>query len=126
MTFYVSTCNLTPQFPAGSDGLNQLTDESRWDNQQALSILRVITNFDSTANNLLSNLRWVDRAVNVRNCGVKGQIPWRYVSPAFGRLKSQYVHPVTRRKIHVGTYDDAYKAHCQALAHRLENHWIAQ
>jgi len=78
------------------------------------------------ANNLLSNLRWVDRASNVRNCGVKGRIPWRYVSPAFGRLKSQYVHPVTKRKIHVGTYDDAYEAHCQALAHRLENHWITQ
>jgi len=78
------------------------------------------------ANNLLSNLRWVDRASNVRNCGVKGRIPWRYVSPAFSRLKSQYVHPVTKRKIHVGTYDDAYEAHCQALAHRLENHWITQ
>lgn len=78
------------------------------------------------ANNLLSNLCWVDRAANVRNCGVKGQIPWRYVSPAFDRLKSQYVHPVTKRKIHVGTYDDPYEAHCQALAHRLENHWITQ
>jgi hypothetical protein len=31
------------------------------------------------ANNLLSNLRWVNRASNVRNCGVKGRIPWRYV-----------------------------------------------
>lgn len=76
------------------------------------------------ANNLISNLRWVSRTANVRNCGVKGRIPWRYVSPAFSRLKSQYVHPVTKQKIHVGTYDDAYEAHCQALAHRLENLWI--
>jgi hypothetical protein len=78
------------------------------------------------ANNLISNLHWVDRAANVRNCGVKGQTPWRYVSPAFGRLKSQYVHPATKKKTHVGTYDNAYEAHCQALAHRLENHWINQ
>lgn len=42
------------------------------------------------------------------------------------QLKAQYVHPVTRQKIHVGTYDNAYQAHCQALAHRLENHWIVQ
>ena len=76
------------------------------------------------ANNLIANLRWVDRAANVRNCGVKGQTPWRYVSPAFGRLKSQYVHPTTKKKTHVGTYDNAYEAHCRALAHRLENHWI--
>jgi hypothetical protein len=80
----------------------------------------------NSANNLISNLRWVDRAANVRNCGVKGQILWRYVSPAFGRLKSQYVHPATKKKTHVGTYDNAYEAHCQALAHRLENHWINQ
>ena len=76
------------------------------------------------ANNLISNLRWVDRAANNRNRKVEGQIPWRYVSPAFGRLKSQYVHPATKKKTHVGTYDDAYEAHCEALAHRLENHWI--
>lgn len=78
------------------------------------------------ANNLLSNLRWVNRSANVSNCRVKGQIPWRYVSPAFGRLKAQYVHPVTKKKIHVGTYDDPHEAHCQTLAHRLENHWINQ
>lgn len=76
------------------------------------------------ANNLISNLRWVDRAANNRNRKTEGQIPWRYVSPAFGRLKSQYVHPATKKKTHVGTYDDAYEAHCQALVHRLENHWI--
>lgn len=78
------------------------------------------------SNNLISNLRWTNRSGNVRNCRVKGQIPWLYVSPAFGRLKSQYVHPVTKKKIHVGTYDNAYEAHCHALAHRLENHWINQ
>lgn len=78
------------------------------------------------ANNLLSNLRWSTRSANVRNCRRKGQIPWLYVSPAFGRLKSQYVHPVTRKKTHVGTYDDACEAHLAALAHRLENHWIDQ
>ena len=78
------------------------------------------------ANNLLSNLRWVDRAANVRNCHTKGQIPYRYVSVAFNRLKAQYVHPVTKKKTHVGTYDDPYEAYCSALAHRLENHWIDQ
>jgi hypothetical protein len=79
------------------------------------------------ANNLLSNLWWVSRRQNVVNCGVKGKYPWRYVGMAYGgRIKSQYTHPVTKKKIHVGTFDDAYEAHLAALAHRLENHWIDQ
>ena len=79
----------------------------------------------NTTNNLLSNLRWVSRGQNTANCRVKGKYPWRYVAKAYGgRIKSQYVHPITKRKIHVGTYDDAYEAHIAAIAHRLENHWI--
>jgi hypothetical protein len=77
------------------------------------------------ANNLISNLRWVSRQQNAANCRVKGKYPWRYVAMAYGgRIKSQYVHPATRKKIHVGTFDDAYEAHLAALAHRFENHWI--
>jgi hypothetical protein len=78
-------------------------------------------------NNSLSNLRWVTRGQNIANCRVKGEYPWRYAAKANGgRVKSQYVHPKTKQKIHVGTFDDPYEAHLAALAHRLENHWIDQ
>jgi hypothetical protein len=78
-------------------------------------------------NNSLLNLRWVTRGQNTANCRVKGKYPWRYVAKAYGgRIKAQYVHPETKQKVHVGTFDDPYEAHLAALAHRLENHWITQ
>lgn len=76
------------------------------------------------SNNLLSNLRWVSHSTNISNRHYKNSIGWRYVSQAFSRVKAQYVHPRTKLKIHVGTFDDPYEAHLAALAHRLENHWI--
>jgi hypothetical protein len=76
------------------------------------------------SNNSIQNLRWVNRSRNIANRAPMGRIPLRYVSTAGRRLKAQYRHPATKRKIHVGTFDDPQKAYAEALAHRLENHWI--
>jgi hypothetical protein len=77
------------------------------------------------SNNLLSNLRWATPSLNVRNCEVTGQVPYRYVRRRkSGRFEAQYMHPSTRQKTYVGVYDDAATAHKAALVHRLEHHWI--
>ena len=76
-------------------------------------------------NNLLSNLRWATPSVNAQNCRVMGKIPYRYVRQKnSGRFEAQYKHPLTKKKVYVGVYDQACLAHQQALAHRLEHHWI--
>ena len=79
------------------------------------------------SNNLVSNLRWTNRSGNIRNRRVKGILGWRFTSPARPsgkRVRAQYKSPVTRLKVHVGTFDDPYEAHLSAIVHRLENHWI--
>jgi hypothetical protein len=78
------------------------------------------------SNNSLSNLRWVSGSQNCKNRKTTGKVPFKYVISRGVKFIARYRHPVTREKIQVGTYDDAYEAHCQALAHRLENHWIKQ
>ena len=78
------------------------------------------------SNNPLSNLRWVSGSQNCKNRKTTGKVPFKYVIYRGSKFAARYRHPVTRGKIQVGTYDTAYKAHCQALAHRLENHWINQ
>ena len=77
------------------------------------------------SNNLISNLRWATPSLNTRNCKVTGEIPYRYVRRRkSGRFESQYKHPITKEKIYVGVYVEAIIAYKEALAHRLENHWI--
>jgi HNH endonuclease len=79
------------------------------------------------ADNSLSNLRWVTHSSNCKNRKTVGKVAHKYVTKRpDGRFQARYNCHKTKRKIHVGTYDDAYEAHCQALAHRLENHWITQ
>lgn len=77
------------------------------------------------SNNLISNLRWTNRSGNIANRGVRGQCPWRYVSPVGSRFKGQYVHPSSKRKVHVSIFSNAYEAHICTLVHRLQNHWIS-
>lgn len=76
------------------------------------------------SNNSLSNLRWVSGSTNCKNRRTIGKVPFKHVIFRGSKFIARYRHPVTCEKIQVGTYDDAYEAHCQALAHRLENHWI--
>lgn len=77
------------------------------------------------SNNLVANLRWATPSLNTRNCAVTGQVPYRYVRRRkSGRYEAQYKHPATKQKVYVGVYDRATAAHLQALAHRLEHHWI--
>lgn len=78
------------------------------------------------SNNSLSNLRWVSGSQNCKNRKTTGKVPFKHVISRGSKFISRYRHPVTQGKIQVGTYDNAYEAHCQALAHRLENHWINQ
>lgn len=78
-------------------------------------------------NNLISNLRWTNRSGNIKNRNTNGVLGWRFTSPAppsGKKAKAQYTHPVTKLKIHVGTFNTAHEAHLAAIAHRLENHWI--
>lgn len=77
-------------------------------------------------NNALSNLRWTDRSGNLANRRVMGCVPYRYVHCSRGRYTAQYTHPATKKQVFVGRYDTPIIAHYQALAHRLENHWINQ
>lgn len=75
-------------------------------------------------NNLLSNLRWVTPSQNRSNSKVRGRVPLRYVAQhKNGRIQAQYCHPATKKMIHVGGFDDVYKAHLAAIAHKLENCW---
>lgn len=77
------------------------------------------------SNNLVSNLRWATPSLNTRNCSVTGRVPYRYVRRRrSGRYEAQYKHPATKQKVYVGVYDKPTTAHIQALAHRLEHHWI--
>jgi hypothetical protein len=76
------------------------------------------------SNNLLSNLRWVDRSGNLANRKVLGSVPYRYVHKSRGKYTGQYTHPRTKRQVFVGRFADALSAHLAAVAHRLENHWI--
>ena len=76
------------------------------------------------SNNKLSNLRWVNRSQNNKNKKVLGVVPYRYVQKRQSRYVARYRNPVTRDSVHVGTFDDPYRAHLAAVAHRLENHWI--
>ena len=79
------------------------------------------------SNNTLRNLRWADRSTNIKNRSTIGVLGWPYISPAppsGKRAKAQYKHPRTKKKVHVGTFDDPYEAHLNAIIHRLENHWI--
>ena len=76
------------------------------------------------SNNSLSNLQWVSGSQNCKNRKTTGKVPFKHVISRGSKFIARYRHPVTREKVQVGTYDDAYEAHCQALAHRLENHWI--
>lgn len=81
------------------------------------------------SNNLIGNLRWASRSTNMKNRSTRGSMPWRFISPAppSGRkTRAQYKHPRTGKKIHVGTFEDPYEAHLNAIIHRLENHWIEQ
>lgn len=79
------------------------------------------------SDNTLENLQWVTHSQNCKNRGVVGNVHYKYVTErSNGRFQARYNHFKTKQKIHVGTYDDPYEAHCQALAHRLENHWITQ
>lgn len=77
------------------------------------------------SDNTLANLRWISHSQNCKNRRGVGDVPHKYVTKrSGGRYQARYNHLKTKRKIHVGTYDDAYEAHLAALAHRLENHWI--
>jgi len=79
------------------------------------------------ADNSLSNLRWVTHSENCKNRKVVGGVTYKYVTKRLnGRFQARYNHHKTRCKVHAGTFKDPYEAHCQALAHRLENHWITQ
>lgn len=75
-------------------------------------------------NNSVSNLRWVDRSKNCKNKAVQGGVLFRYVHKKRNRFVARYRHPITKRSIQVGSYTDPFEAYRQALAHRLENHWI--
>jgi len=78
------------------------------------------------SNNLVSNLRWVTPSVNLQNCQVTGTVCYRYVRrKRNGRFEAQYQYPHAKQKAYVGTFDSAISAHHEALAHRLEHHWIA-
>lgn len=78
------------------------------------------------SNNSLSNLRWVSGSQNCKNRKTTGKVPFKHVISRENRFIARYRHPITREKVQVGTFNDACEAHCQALAHRLENHWIDQ
>jgi hypothetical protein len=77
------------------------------------------------SNNSLSNLRWVSRSLNNKNKIVCGAVPFVYVHKRRQRFVARYKHPTTLASVQVGSYGDPYEAHCAALAHRLQNHWIA-
>ena len=77
------------------------------------------------SNNLVSNLRWVTPSVNIQNCRVTGEVPYRYVRrKRTGRFEAQYKFPQTKQKVYVGVYDSALTAHLEAVAHRLEHYWV--
>lgn len=77
------------------------------------------------SNNSLSNLRWVSRSLNNKNKLARGVVPYAYVHKCRQRFIARYRHPTTLITVQVGSYGDPYEAHCAALIHRLENHWIA-
>jgi hypothetical protein len=80
----------------------------------------------NTQNNSLANLRWIDRSGNLANRRVMGRVAYRYVHCSRGKYTAQYTHPSTKKQVFVGRYATPVEAHHQAIAHRLEQHWIKQ
>lgn len=78
------------------------------------------------SNNALTNLRWVNGSENCKNRRTTGQVPFKYVIRRGRRFAARYRHPLTREKVDVGSYGSPHEAYYEALAHRLEHHWIVQ
>ena len=76
------------------------------------------------ANNKVNNLRLATRTEQGRNRKVFGRSNYRFVTwyEPRNKWRAQFRHPVTKKVIFVGYFDDEFTAYKEALANRLENY----
>ena len=72
-------------------------------------------------NNRIENLKLTTQS---ENCYNKPKRPGKYCRKRKDRWESYFTIPVSRKYIHVGTYDTEQEAHLAAVIKRLELYWI--
>lgn len=73
-------------------------------------------------NNHHSNLRTATYSENNKNKKLTRQFAYCYKNRPSWR--GQYVHPKTRKAVHVCSTRTEFEAQCLAMAHLLENYWL--